>query len=71
MHNDLFVHAQGRRKGVGANLIAAATEFAQVLGAIRLTLSTATDNATAQSIYQAAGWKRDEQFYVYHFAVQG
>lgn len=69
--NDLFVHAQGRRNGIGAKVIAAATEFAQALGAIRLTLSTATDNAAAQSIYQAAGWKRDEQFFVYHFAIQG
>jgi GNAT superfamily N-acetyltransferase len=69
--NDLFVHEQHRSKGVGAKLIAAATEFAQSLGAIRLTLSTAITNTTAQSVYQAAGWKRDEEFYVYEFDVGG
>lgn len=69
--NDLFVHEQGRRKGAGSKLISAAVEFARSLGAIRLTLSTATTNATAQALYESVGWKRDEQFFVYHFAVQG
>jgi ribosomal protein S18 acetylase RimI-like enzyme len=69
--NDVFVHEQARRKHVGAKLISAATEFSRSLGAVRLTLSTATTNSTAQALYQALGWKRDEQFYVYHFALQG
>ena len=69
--NDLFVHMQHRSKGVGAKLIAAATEFAQSMGATRLTLSTAITNTTAQSVYEAAGWKRDEQFYVYDFDIGG
>ena len=69
--NDLFVQEDHRRKGVASKLISAATEFARALGAVRLTLSTAIANTTAQSVYQSAGWKRDEQFYVYHFAIQG
>src|SRR6185295_7205434 len=60
--NDLFVHEHGRKKGVASRLISAATECARSLGAVRLTLSTAMTNRTAQSVYQAAGWKRDEQF---------
>jgi hypothetical protein len=24
-------------------------------------------NHAAQAVYQAAGWRRDEQFFVYHF----
>ena len=67
--NDLFVHASTRRMGVGAQLMAAATEYARTVGCIRLTLSTATSNASAQSLYEAAGWKRDESFYVYNLAV--
>ena len=67
--NDLFVHEQGRRKGVASKLISAAIEFASSLGAIRVSLSTATTNETAQAFYQSAGWKRDEQFLVYHFAI--
>ena len=68
--NDLFVDEQARRKGVAARLLSAATEFASTLGAIRLSLSTAIDNETAQALYQAAGWTRDEQFYSYNYAIQ-
>ena len=32
--NDLFVHECARRKGVASKLLSAATEFAQVLGAV-------------------------------------
>ncbi len=67
--NDLFVDEQARRKGVASKLMSAATEFASSLGAVRVSLSTATTNQTAQALYQSAGWKRDEQFYVYHFAI--
>lgn len=67
--NDLFVDKQGRRKGVGGKLIAAAVNHAKDLGAIRLTLSTAATNEAAQALYQAAGWVRDDKFLVYHFAV--
>lgn len=69
--NDLFVQEQARKLGVGTKLIAAAAEFSKAVGAIRLTLSTATTNSVAQSVYATAGWKRDEQFYVYHLALQG
>lgn len=67
--NDLFVHEQARRKGVASKLMSAATEFANSLGAVRVSLSTAMTNQTAQALYQSAGWKRDEQFFVYHFAI--
>ncbi len=67
--NDLFVDAHYRRQGVAKRLIEAATEYAASLGAIRLTLSTATANTNAQGLYQAAGWRRDEQFYVYHLTI--
>ncbi len=67
--NDLFVHEQARRKGVASKLMSAVTEFAKSLGAVRVSLSTATTNEAAQSLYQSAGWKRDEQFFVYHFTI--
>ena len=69
--NDLFVHECARRKGVASKLLSAATEFAQALGAIRVSLSTAISNESAQALYQAAGWTRDEQFLVYHFPISG
>jgi len=67
--NDLFVHEQARRKGVASALMSAAVQFATALGADRLSLSTAITNAAAQALYQSAGWKRDDQFLVYNFAV--
>ncbi|NOT84379.1 MAG: GNAT family N-acetyltransferase [Methylococcaceae bacterium] len=67
--NDLFVHEQARRKGVASKLMSAAVEFARTLGAVRISLSTATTNEIAQALYQSAGWKRDEQFFVHHFAI--
>jgi ribosomal protein S18 acetylase RimI-like enzyme len=65
--NDLFVLEQARRKGVASKLMSAATEFANLLGAVRVSLSTASTNQTAQALYQSAGWNRDEKFFVYHF----
>jgi len=67
--NDLFVIESCRRKKVGARLLEAAADFAKSLGAVRLTLSTAVTNMPAQALYESAGWKRDEQFIVYHYAI--
>ncbi len=67
--NDLFVDEPARRKGAASKLMAAAVDYARSLGAVRVSLSTAITNETAQSLYQSAGWKRDEQFLAYHFAI--
>ncbi|QDV50661.1 GNAT family N-acetyltransferase [Gimesia fumaroli] len=67
--NDLFVSPDGRRKGVGTQLLTAAIEYARSLKAIRLSLATEITNETAQALYQSTGWKRDEQFYAYHFTL--
>jgi ribosomal protein S18 acetylase RimI-like enzyme len=67
--NDLFVHARARKKGVASGLMSSAVEFAKAAGAVRVSLSTATTNEAAQALYQSAGWKRDDHFFVYHFAI--
>ena len=67
--NDLFVREQARRKGVASKLMSAAADYAKSLGAVRLMLSTATDYEAAQALYRSAGWKRDEQFFVYQLAL--
>lgn len=64
--NDLFVAPPFRRQGLARQLIHTAVEFAKAQQAVRLSLSTALDNASAQALYQSAGWTRDEQFCVYH-----
>ena len=67
--NDLFVHEQARRKGVASSLMSAAVKFATALGAASLSLSTAITNDAAQALYKSAGWKRDDQFFVYDFVI--
>jgi len=67
--NDLFVAESSRKRGAGSQLMQAVVAFARELGAVRLTLSTAVSNETAQSLYESCGWQRDEQFVVYHYAL--
>lgn len=67
--NDLFVYEHARRKGVASKLMTAAVDYASSMDAVRVSLSTAIANEAAQRLYQHAGWKRDEQFFVYHFAI--
>ena len=69
--NDLFVVASRRRAGIGSALLRAATDHARSLGAVRVTLNTDIRNTSAQAVYEARGWKRDREYFVYHFLPQG
>ena len=64
--NDLFVHESGRRKGVAAMLLAALEAYAWSLGSARVSLNVARGNVSAQQLYEAQGWKQDDQFFMYH-----
>jgi GNAT superfamily N-acetyltransferase len=63
--NDLFVTPEVRRTGAGTALLERARAFAVETGSESLLLQTATTNFTAQAVYEAAGWKRDDEFYTY------
>jgi ribosomal protein S18 acetylase RimI-like enzyme len=63
--NDLFVAPEARRRGVGEALLAAAAAHGREVGAVRLGLSTAVTNHTAQALYEGQGWKRDTEFFSY------
>lgn len=67
--NDLFVQEDARGSGVGTALMRAAADFATATGALRLTLSTDIANTRAQGVYESFGWKRDQQFHVYHLML--
>ncbi|UUZ84260.1 GNAT family N-acetyltransferase [Paenibacillus sp. P26] len=68
--NDLFVASSARGRGVGRRLMQAAKEYAEATGALRLELSTARDNHTAQRLYESLGYVRDETFYHYSLNVR-
>ena len=68
--DDLLVREHARGQGVATRLMASALQYARSLGAVRVSLVAAITNAAAQSVYGATGWKRDEQFQTFHFAIQ-
>ncbi|CAI8865258.1 GNAT family N-acetyltransferase [Pseudomonas sp. P5_152] len=63
--SDLFTASQARGRGVGSLLMNAAREFAVATGAKGLVLETATDNHTAQRLYESLGYVRDPGYYTY------
>jgi GNAT superfamily N-acetyltransferase len=67
--NDLFIVPAARRTGVGKLLMQAAADYGKAVGAVRMTLSTEVTNTTAQALYEAEGWKRQTDFYVYNLAL--
>src|SRR5689334_1008174 len=64
--NDLFVAPTGRRTGAGRALLDRAERWARETGSKGLTLSTEITNATAQRLYESAGWTKDDEFVHYH-----
>jgi ribosomal protein S18 acetylase RimI-like enzyme len=66
---DLFVQPSARQLGVGKLLLQAAAQHAQQSGFARMDLTTAKTNYAAQSLYEAAGWVREEVFLAYSKAI--
>ena len=63
--NDLFVAPEARTSGAGRALLERAERWAAETGAKGLTLTTQMTNLTAQRLYEACGWLRDEEFFHY------
>ncbi|SMQ22677.1 Ribosomal protein S18 acetylase RimI [Pseudomonas helmanticensis] len=63
--SDLFTTPAARGRGIGRLLMNTAREFALQTGAKGLMLETATDNVTAQGLYESLGYVRDSGYYTY------
>jgi ribosomal protein S18 acetylase RimI-like enzyme len=63
--SDLFTTPAPRGRGVGRLLMNTARAFALETGAKGLVLETATDNVTAQGLYESLGYVRDTGYYTY------
>jgi GNAT superfamily N-acetyltransferase len=61
--NDLYVHANARKKGIAGLLLGAAREHGLQTDAKYLLLETAADNFTAQSVYEKNGWKKTSGYF--------
>lgn len=68
--NDLYVAEEARGRGIGRTLLEGARAFGKQSGAIRLELSTAISNRTAQDLYTQAGWVREEGYYHYELGLK-
>ncbi len=70
--NDLFVDAAYRKQGIGELLIRKAMRFAKDQGSTFVQLETAVNNFTAQSLYEAIGFKKQEndtEFFLYKITL--
>ncbi|WP_018923988.1 GNAT family N-acetyltransferase [Salsuginibacillus kocurii] len=67
--NDLYVDKEARGQGAGELLIKEAITYAQKLNAASLSLSTATNNISAQALYEKMGFVKDVDFYHYELAL--
>ena len=65
--NDLFVAPEARRQGVAQALMHAAHAFATSTGAASVELATERTNTSAQALYDAIGYTRDDAFL--HYAL--
>ena len=63
--SDLFTTPAARGRGVGRLLMNTARAFALETGAKGLVLETATDNFTAQGLYESLGYVRDTGYDTY------
>lgn len=63
--NDLFVAPEARRSAIGQQLMDSAKQMAEESGACEIMLQTATNNVTAQGLYEKLGYERDNDFYCY------
>lgn len=67
---DLYIRPEARRYGAGKALLQAAERHAAHNDFVRLDLTTAKTNASAQSLYESLGWVRDEVFYGYSKRIE-
>ncbi|WP_411823211.1 N-acetyltransferase family protein [Leptospira sp. 'Mane'] len=68
--NDLYVEEGYRKMGIAQSLIEAAKTFGKQIKAKGLELSTASDNKSAQRLYERNGFERDNEFYHYFLSLK-
>lgn len=67
--NDLFIDSDARKQGIGEKLLQKAKDYAINTNAKSISLSTGSDNFSAQKLYEKNGYERDSQFYQYELSL--
>ena len=60
--NDIYVAEDARRQLVADNLMRTAKKMAKETQAVRMRVSTSSNNDVAQKVYESIGFKEDTQF---------
>ena len=60
--NDIYVAEDARRQLVADNLMRTAKKMAKETHAVRLRVSTSSDNEVAQKTYESIGFREDTEF---------
>ena len=60
--NDIYVAEDARRQLVADNLIRTAKKMAKETNAVRMRVSTSSNNEVAQKTYESIGFKEDTEF---------
>ncbi|MNE12486.1 Acetyltransferase (GNAT) family protein [compost metagenome] len=63
--NDIFVAEEARRQLVADHLIKTAKKMAKDTQAVRMRVSTSSNNEAAQKTYESIGFREDHQFKSY------
>jgi len=67
--NDLYVTPDARGTGVGRSLLEKAETFARAAGAKGIGLQTATNNLSAQRLYERLDYQKDTDFFSYFLSL--
>lgn len=68
--NDLFVLDTYRNQGVASRLLEQAKSYGILTNAVRISLSTAITNETAQKLYEQKGYSKDNEYYHYSYELR-
>ena len=66
--NDLYVHNNFRKKGVGEALIRHTFDYAHKTGRVKVILETGNNNFQAQALYEKIGFERSTNL-IYEYAI--
>ncbi|UVE18366.1 GNAT family N-acetyltransferase [Pseudomonas sp. LS44] len=69
--NDIYVAEDARRQLVADRLLGAAKKMAKETNAVRMRVSSKSDNEVAHRVYESIGFKEDSEFKNYVLPING